>query len=98
MKNPMRWYAITLTLLVVACGGAVDETTDYVSAGCWTASPEGGGDESLCPAAPPRIYFVTTCRLPTVNPAPLETDCVETSYQDGRVWCCAPTVDTIRAR
>lgn len=85
-------------VLLAACGGAIEQPTDFATAGCRMASPEAGADESLCPAAPPRIAFVTVCERPTVNPTPLETDCVETAYDGGRVWCCVPAAIATQPR
>jgi hypothetical protein len=67
------------------------------AAACYTATPEAGGDPSMCGIAGAGPYssagdvqIIMQCDRPAANPWPAATTCTPTSFQNGAVWCCMP--------
>lgn len=106
MKN-LSLGVMLLAVLLGACNGAeIDLGSDVGEAGasgevapsCVSASPEAGGDATLCPGLA-SVQIVTMCDAPAANPYPRDKfsaiGCDETPFQGGRVWCCAPSAPAV---
>lgn len=98
----MKQALVLLVLLCLAgCQGSIVAGSSDAPA-CYTATPEAGGDVTLCVdhyagryvTVDPQPLIVTVCDRPAQDPyssADLTNNgCSGISYAGGRVWCCVP--------
>ena len=103
MSTILRSVAIVFLVVCLAwlsqgCAARVDQGSDNHPVTCEPgASPEAGGDVSLCAGMDPKsVLIVTLCDGPRRKEPFHTTGCTQRPALEGNVWCCV--ADTVEVK